>query len=63
MNLDLDPQADALLAEMSEESGLSKSELAEVAVFRIIADWMFEREAKANSTATLDAHDGDHVSG
>lgn len=60
MKLTLDPQADALLAQMSWESHLSKVDLAEIAIFNLIALWMKEREI---STVPLDTHDGADVSG
>ena len=60
MKLHLEPEADCLLAQMSWESGLSKVELAEVAVFNLIALWARDKHEK-DFVISMDAHDGDTV--
>lgn len=46
VKLSLDPEVDALLAQMSWESHMSKADLAEVAIFNLVALWMKDKHGE-----------------
>ena len=60
VKLHLDPDADKLLSQMADEAGMSKADLAEIAVFNLIALWM---KGRAFYTIPVSAHDGADISG
>lgn len=62
MKLHLPKQTDTLLLQMAKESGLSKSDLVEIAVDNLIALWAKAKHEK-DFIVPFDAHDGDHVAG
>jgi hypothetical protein len=62
VKLSLDSKTDAMLAQMSWESGLSKVDLAEIAVFNLVALWMKDKH-EADYAVPMAAHDGVDVSG
>jgi hypothetical protein len=58
MKLNLQPETDTLLLRMAQEAHVSKADLAEIAVFNLVALWMKDHEAKGDSQFVVPAHDG-----
>lgn len=55
VKLHLEKQADDLLGQMAAAAGMSKTDLAEIAIFNLIALWMKERKIYVESSQAISA--------